>query len=368
MAGALKNLRLNVFTFIEILLAFLVDTIVISLDVGNRQLQKAWRGADFPSLVIFNTFTLLAMLVTASGIMGIQLINVYRRKNEIGLRKAVGANDSDIFIMILRDTFLMILLPALIGAIIGTIISDAQPFHYFGYQSSTNPRVFFFCFLSLLVFTVASGILPAMKAMRLSPIDILRNRVNIRREKKRKAYNIVFYVIATITIISCIIINNKIQAAYRLDTVNTGGTPPSVSQEAPAFSFMNEQGDVISSDTLHGRKYCLLIWETGYPPSSDILNELNRFVTCGVVSQNDIYAVSIDKSIEKVKDYLQTLKVSITPLLDYKHATKWAFHAELVPAVYLIDENGIITHRILGWSVAVLEYLDYSIDQSYKKE
>lgn len=369
MTRVLKNYRLNLFTFIEILLAFLADIIVIALNTGyldGKKKDLEIKG-DFETLVILNTFTILAMFVTAIGIMGIQLISIYRRKKEIGLRKAVGAKDSDIFLIILGDTLQMIIVPAFIGCMIGAYVSYLIPSQLLRIKATINPVTMVWFLLSLLLFTALSGMLPAIKAIRLRPMDVLRNHASVTWKRKRKTGNIVFYVLTSAVIIACLIINYKIDADYRKDAVNTEGIPPAASQAAPAFSFQDGKGSIISSDTLAGRKYCLVIWDSDIYSSSEVLNELDKLVTDGAIRKEDIYAVNIDIPVDKTEEFIQSLKISIAPLIDNKHSTKWAFHASRLPAIYLIDENGIITNRILGWLDAEKEYLINSIEQSNAK-
>jgi putative ABC transport system permease protein len=107
--------------------------------------------------------------------MNVMLISVTQRTNEIGLRKAAGAQKRDIFNQFLTESILVSLFGTLIGIITGILISLA-----------VNPIVFMiteirftpvFSASSILFITLVSmfigilfGTFPAYKASRLDPI------------------------------------------------------------------------------------------------------------------------------------------------------------------------------------------------------
>jgi len=359
MGNVFKNFRLNLFTFIEIVFAFVVITIALSIDLGyiNQVKSNLTKVGSLELLYGLNAFTFLAVLVTALGITGIQLIQIYRRTGEIGLRKAVGANDSDIITLILKDTLFLILIPALSGVVVGIALSAVIPFDKLGLQAGIDFMLIAGCSIALLLFTLLSGIIPAIKAVRMNPAEVLRKHGVAKRVSISRTYNVLFFLISAIVIISGICINYSLEAEYKKDVLNSAGAPPATTQAVPTFSFKDATGEVISSETLKNRSYCLLIWEVGCTLSTDTLNELNRLVTDGQLESSNIYAVSIDKSFDKVKEYVTANKMSVVPYIDYKKSTKWAFKANAIPALYIVDKNGVISARVLGWSETMREYL-----------
>jgi len=121
----------------------------------------------------------ISILVGAVGIVNTMTTSVLERKQQIGIMKAIGAKNSDIFFQFLIESGMMGLLGGIIGAIIGQTIS------YYGtlginsfIGSSMSPQINFM----LIIFTLAgtfligciAGTIPAIQAARQKPVDSLR--------------------------------------------------------------------------------------------------------------------------------------------------------------------------------------------------
>lgn len=120
----------------------------------------------------------IALVVGGVGILNIMLATVAERTREIGLRKAVGANNKSIMNQFLLEAGCLTFLGGIIGIIIGTIISYliSLLMHKLGYEwqflvSATSILLA----VSVSILTgVIFGLYPALKASRLNPIDALR--------------------------------------------------------------------------------------------------------------------------------------------------------------------------------------------------
>ncbi|MBN1551230.1 ABC transporter permease [bacterium] len=116
---------------------------------------------------------LISLLVGGIGIMNIMLVSVTERTKEIGIRKSVGAKQSDILWQFMTEAVILsniggvmgIVLGALVGLLIGiaTPLPTAIPLWsvFLGIGFCTIVGMFF-------------GIYPAVKASRLNPITALR--------------------------------------------------------------------------------------------------------------------------------------------------------------------------------------------------
>jgi putative ABC transport system permease protein len=116
----------------------------------------------------------ISLLVGGIGIMNIMLVTVTERTKEIGLRKAVGAQRSDILLQFLIESVTL----ALIGGVIGIAIAAAMAtltgalVPNLTVQVSAS-SVLLATGISLLI-GVFFGVYPANRAAQLNPIDALR--------------------------------------------------------------------------------------------------------------------------------------------------------------------------------------------------
>lgn len=129
---------------------------------------------------ITNTLTLLlagiaaiSLLVGGIGIMNMMLVSVTERTNEIGLRKALGAEPSVIMVQFLIEAVVLCVLGGAIGIVVGMALAYlGSLFIGFDFVVTLSPV------LLAVGFSVAVGLVfglvPARKASRLNPIDALR--------------------------------------------------------------------------------------------------------------------------------------------------------------------------------------------------
>lgn len=129
---------------------------------------------------ITNTLTLLlagiaaiSLLVGGIGIMNMMLVSVTERTNEIGLRKALGAEPGLIMVQFLIEAVVLCVLGGALGIVVGMALAYlGSLFIGFDFAVTMSP------ILLAVGFSVAVGLIfglvPARKASRLNPIDALR--------------------------------------------------------------------------------------------------------------------------------------------------------------------------------------------------
>ncbi len=129
---------------------------------------------------ITGTFTILlaavagiSLLVGGIGIMNMMLTTVTERTREIGLRKAVGAKQSDISRQFLVEAVALTLTGGLLGVLLGTLISVGV--NALGLIStSISIGSVLLAFGVSTAIGVVFGYYPATRAAKLNPIDALR--------------------------------------------------------------------------------------------------------------------------------------------------------------------------------------------------
>lgn len=121
----------------------------------------------------------ISLLVGGIGIANTMYTSILERTREIGVMKAIGARNSDIATFFIIESGLIGLGAGIIGVTIGWLISKGieAAIHFAGY---TMLNVYMPAWLLLggmafaFVFGILSGLIPALKAARLKPVDALR--------------------------------------------------------------------------------------------------------------------------------------------------------------------------------------------------
>ena len=136
---------------------------------------------------IFDGITLLALFVgigtLMSGIIGvgnIMWIIVRERTHEIGIRRAIGAKPRDIIIQILSESMVLTTIAGITGIVFATLIlgtvqmatdGPRGPLHFqLEFSQATG------ILLTFLILGTAAGIIPAVKAMKIKPIEALNDK------------------------------------------------------------------------------------------------------------------------------------------------------------------------------------------------
>ncbi|MDD3532020.1 MAG: ABC transporter permease [Candidatus Shapirobacteria bacterium] len=113
----------------------------------------------------------ISLLVGGIGIMNIMLVSVTERTAEIGLRKAVGAQNKDILVQFIIESVFLSIVGGSIGVIFGFLGSLLIGSFL---QTTVTPWSVFLAFSISSLIGVVFGVAPARKAARLDPIEALR--------------------------------------------------------------------------------------------------------------------------------------------------------------------------------------------------
>jgi putative ABC transport system permease protein len=114
----------------------------------------------------------VALLVGAVGVANIMIISVLERRQEIGLRRALGATRGQIRIQFLSEAVLLSLIGGAIGVIMG-VISTTIYAHAKGWAIVIPPEAWAGGLGAALAIGAIAGLLPAIRAARLSPTEAL---------------------------------------------------------------------------------------------------------------------------------------------------------------------------------------------------
>ena len=114
----------------------------------------------------------VALLVGAVGVANIMIISVLERRSEIGLRRALGATKGHIRVQFLSEAILLSLLGGAVGVILG-VLSTAVYAHTKGWATVIPTEAWVGGFAATLVIGAVAGLLPALRAARMSPTQAL---------------------------------------------------------------------------------------------------------------------------------------------------------------------------------------------------
>ncbi len=149
------------------------DVEVVDLDAeaakSYQNFLEQMRGWQVVMMSLAGT----VLLVGGVGVLSVMLISFNDRRFEIGLRKALGASDQEIFIQFLLEAVVLAAIGALLGTVSGALLCQALS-SSFPYGLVVNPVGLLTAWIVALTLAVVFGLYPAFRAMRLSPMEAMR--------------------------------------------------------------------------------------------------------------------------------------------------------------------------------------------------
>lgn len=132
--------------------------------------QNATAGIYFATIGV----ALISLIVGGIVVMNIMLVSVTERTKEIGLRKAVGARQTDILLQFLIEAVTVTMVGGTIGVLTGYGLAYILSV-VLGFPLMISPQSGVLGVTVSFVVGLISGIYPAWRASKLSPIDAMRN-------------------------------------------------------------------------------------------------------------------------------------------------------------------------------------------------
>jgi predicted permease len=116
----------------------------------------------------------VALLLAAIGLYGVMSYSISRRTSEIGIRMALGASQSGVIWMVLRETLWMVAIGVAIG-LTGALASGRLIGSRLFGLSAADPITLALAISVILLAAVLAGFLPARRASRIDPMNALRS-------------------------------------------------------------------------------------------------------------------------------------------------------------------------------------------------
>jgi predicted permease len=118
-------------------------------------------------------FGLLAALLVVVGLYGVLSYFITRRRNEIGIRIALGAKRRQVIALVMRDTAAMLLTGIVLGTALALLAGQAATAMLFGLEPY-DLATLAFAIVLLAVIGIFASLLPAIQASNLDPVAALR--------------------------------------------------------------------------------------------------------------------------------------------------------------------------------------------------
>lgn len=123
--------------------------------------------------ILFGSFSVLALLIAAVGVLGVLGFNVSQRTNEFGIRMALGAERREVLAMVIREGTVLAALGLLVGGVASFLLTRLMSGMLFEVEP-TDPMAFVLGAIALFGVTLIATLAPAQRATSVDPLQALK--------------------------------------------------------------------------------------------------------------------------------------------------------------------------------------------------
>lgn len=143
--------------------------------MNNDSLRQTITQTTQTLSLLISAIAVIALIVGGIGVMNIMLVSVTERTQEIGIRMAVGARQSDIMRQFLIEAILLCLIGGIIGIALAFGLGQLVALSGSSFSMIYSTNSIILAFLCATGIGVLFGYLPAKNAAKLDPVEALAN-------------------------------------------------------------------------------------------------------------------------------------------------------------------------------------------------
>lgn len=146
---------------------------LISITSLNKLVNEA-DNANRVMTLLLGGIASVSLLVGGLGIMNIMLVAVTERTEEIGVRRALGAKQTDLLLQFILEALYVSIIGTVVGIVLG--LWGMKIFENYGFQTAVNLKSIKVSSVVALASGLLFGVYPAVSASSVPPVEALRRR------------------------------------------------------------------------------------------------------------------------------------------------------------------------------------------------
>lgn len=171
--------------------ASLIFQPITEIHLNGHAEKEIEANSDNKYVYIFSSIALFVLIIACINYMNLATARSSRRSREVGLRKVLGANRSNIFNQFMAESYFMCIIAMFIALIMVEFILPGFN-HMTGktltLQISGNPGLLISLVLIFIVVGFVAGAYPSLFLARMKPLKVLRSRISAGKANRQALY------------------------------------------------------------------------------------------------------------------------------------------------------------------------------------
>ena len=147
-------------------------SLVLTFNVLKTQVREGLLREQLMA-TLSGFFGALATILAMVGLYGVISYMVVRRRNEIGVRMALGATRNNILVMVLKEAATLLIIGLVVGTGLALAAGTAAASMLYGLKPS-DPLTFGTAITGMVLVAIVASLLPAQRASTVHPMEALR--------------------------------------------------------------------------------------------------------------------------------------------------------------------------------------------------